>query len=123
MRATSFGEYTYEELTKRLEESKVDTDQLTGGETAPLFNVFMAVADHFTISVSNYIGMTDIQKAEFFTVAPKLFVYGLVRNGRFPGRAVFSVSSFRRWAPAIWRERNPGSTSWLQAQLRRRPSR
>jgi hypothetical protein len=83
----TFGEYTYEELTKRLEEAKVNIDQLTGGKTkeAPLFNVFMATADDFAVGVSNYHGMTNTQQAEFFTVAPKLFVYGLVEKQKVAG--------------------------------------
>jgi hypothetical protein len=82
-----FGEYTYEELTKRLVESKIDTAQLTGGQTkeASLYNVFMATADHFAVGVSNYHGMTAVQQAQFFTVAPQLFVYGLVEKQKVPG--------------------------------------
>lgn len=82
-----FGDYTYEELTTVLEEAKVNTEQLTSGKTkeAPLFNVFMAAADDFAVGVSNYVGMTDRQKAEFFTVAPRLFMYGLVEKQKVTG--------------------------------------
>jgi hypothetical protein len=86
-----YGGLSFDELLKILEDERVSVEGIPGMKDlteAPLIHLFVAFADQLAIGVENFMGMSDTDKYVFYTLAPKLVVYGLAEKKAINNRGV-----------------------------------
>lgn len=127
---------SFDELVSNLGADRVPLEGLPGvdeSKVAPLLNLFNAFADKLTVGVTNFHNMSDTDSYVFFTVAPKLAVYGLVEKKNINNRGVqrFQTSAlgnrFLAKFKPMFRKTSPASTEVVHTaspdKSRKKPTR
>jgi len=87
----SYSGYSFEELLEILKDETVSLNGLPGAKTGAevaLIDAFLECADTLAVGVANFMKMTDEAKYVFFSLAPRLAIYGLAEKKSVNNRGV-----------------------------------